>query len=65
MAQWIRALVALLENPVQFPAPTWQPKTVTPVAENRMFSSDCLWHQAHINTYRPNTHTHNKKNKKN
>jgi hypothetical protein len=35
MAQWLRALAALPETWVQFPAPTWQLTTVvTPVPED-------------------------------
>ena len=53
-AQWLRALDALSEEEIWFPAPTWclTAKRLTQVPGEPMPSSGFLGHQTHITVWR-------------
>ena len=57
MAQWLRAVAALPEDWVQFPAPTWSLTT----GYNSRGADVLFWlfsHYIHMMYVRQNTHTH-------
>ena len=64
MAQWLRALAALSEDPGLIPSIHMVAHDhiyVTPATGDQMLSSGCCGHYRHIahrHTCRPNTHTH-------